>query len=128
MRIFIASDDKTFTRVASFLLRRRGFAVVEGAGFLSLACLPEAEVDAVLVDGTGAEAAVAASLVHEWHPAAEAVVLGSDDVIWFPYVMIGWGIGVLIHYLSIARWSPNDVRRHQHSVEKFAQRDAGMND
>jgi hypothetical protein len=80
LRVFIASDDKTFTRVASFLLRRRGFAVVEGTGFLSLACLGEAEVDAVLVDSAGAGAAVAASLVHEWHPAAEAVVLGSDDV------------------------------------------------
>ena len=40
----------------------------------------------------------------------------------FPYVMVGWGIGVLIHYLSVARWSPNDVRRHQKSVEKHALR------
>lgn len=49
-------------------------------------------------------------------------VLGNSDVIWFPYVMVGWGIGVLIHYLSVARWSPNDVRRHQKSVEKHALR------
>jgi hypothetical protein len=39
--------------------------------------------------------------------------------------MVGWGIGVLIHYLSVARWSPNDVRRHQRDVEKRALRGEG---
>jgi CheY-like chemotaxis protein len=79
LRIFIASDDETFRRVAAFLLRRRGFRVVAPAGVLSLASLRETAVDAVLVDGSVAEAVLAASLVHEWHPAAEAVVVGSDD-------------------------------------------------
>jgi hypothetical protein len=33
----------------------------------------------VLVDGSAADAVAAASVVHEWHPAAEAVVVESDD-------------------------------------------------
>ena len=40
--------------------------------------------------------------------------------IWFPFVLGGWGIGVLIHYLTGVRWSGADIRRHQKAVEKHA--------
>lgn len=49
-------------------------------------------------------------------------LVGNSDVIWFPFVMVGWGIGVLIHYLTGVRWSGADIRRHQKAVEKHALR------
>jgi hypothetical protein len=52
-------------------------------------------------------------------------LVGNTDVIWFPFVLVGWGIGVLIHYLTGVRWSGADIRRHQKAVEKHALGDAG---
>jgi hypothetical protein len=44
----------------------------------------------------------------------------NDEVIWFPYVMIGWGIGLLLHFLTGVRWTVADLRHHQEVVEKRA--------
>ena len=48
----------------------------------------------------------------------------TPEVIWFPYPMVGWGIGLLIHYLTSVRWS-GDIRTHQRAVEKRAEHLAG---
>lgn len=52
-------------------------------------------------------------------------LVGSPGVIWFPYAMVGWGIGLLIHYLTGVRWSGGDIRRHQQAVEQHAEELAG---
>jgi hypothetical protein len=44
----------------------------------------------------------------------------NDEFIWFPYVMIGWGIGLLVHFLTGVRWVLTDLRQHQEAVEKRA--------
>jgi hypothetical protein len=44
----------------------------------------------------------------------------NDEFIWFPYVMIGWGFGLLVHYLTGVRWVVIDLRQHQEAVEKRA--------
>jgi DNA-binding response OmpR family regulator len=78
LRVFIASNDDTFRRVASFLLRRRGFAVVESERLLLFPrARPKVEVDAILLDW--ADADTAASRLREWHAGAEVIVLEGDD-------------------------------------------------
>lgn len=52
-------------------------------------------------------------------------LIGSSGVIWFPYALVGWGIGLLIHYWSAVRWSGGDIERHQRAVEKHARKLAG---
>jgi hypothetical protein len=74
----IASHDDTFRRVGSFLLRRRGFAVLDSERLLQFPRVrPKVEVDAILVDW--ANAGTAASRLREWHPGAEVIALQGDD-------------------------------------------------
>ena len=44
------------------------------------------------------------------------------DFIWFPFPLIGWGIGLTMHYLFGFRWVDREIRRHQKSVEQRALR------
>jgi len=44
----------------------------------------------------------------------------NHQYIWFPYVMVGWGIGLLLHFLTGVRWVVTDLRSHQESVERRA--------
>jgi hypothetical protein len=78
LRVFIASDDDTFRRVASFLLRRRGFAIDE-SDTLPFACLREqVGVDVILLDDGGPEAGFVAWGLREWLPGAAVIVLKGD--------------------------------------------------
>lgn len=47
------------------------------------------------------------------------------DFIWFPFPLIGWGIGLTMHYLFGFRWVDREIRRHQKSVEERALRPVG---
>lgn len=47
------------------------------------------------------------------------------DFIWFPFPLIGWGIGLAMHYLFGFRWVDREIRRHQKSVEERALRPVG---
>ncbi len=41
---------------------------------------------------------------------------------WFPFPLVGWGIGLTMHYLFGVRWAERELRGHQASVEKHAER------
>lgn len=45
--------------------------------------------------------------------------------IWFPLPLIGWGIGLAMHYLFGLRWVDRQIRRHQQLVEQRASRPVG---
>ncbi|HZD72494.1 MAG TPA: 2TM domain-containing protein [Actinomycetota bacterium] len=47
------------------------------------------------------------------------------DFIWFPFPLIGWGIGLTMHYLFGFRWVERETRRHQELVEQRALRLVG---
>jgi hypothetical protein len=47
------------------------------------------------------------------------------DFIWFPFPLIGWGIGLAMHYLFGFRWVDREIRRHQNLVEERASRPVG---
>lgn len=42
------------------------------------------------------------------------------DFIWFPFPLVGWGIGLTIHYLYGVRWVGRETRKHQVMVEERA--------
>jgi hypothetical protein len=44
------------------------------------------------------------------------------DFLWFPFPLIGWGIGLAMHYLFGFRWVEREIRRHQKLVEQRALR------
>jgi hypothetical protein len=40
--------------------------------------------------------------------------------LWFPFPLVGWGIGLTMHYLHGVRWAERDVRTRQARIERFA--------
>ena len=46
----------------------------------------------------------------------------ASEFIWFPFPLVGWGIGLTMHYLFGVRWIGREVRRHQEKVEQRALR------
>jgi hypothetical protein len=44
----------------------------------------------------------------------------ASDFIWFPFPLVGWGIGLTMHYLFGFRWVGRETRRHQVMVEERA--------
>jgi hypothetical protein len=44
------------------------------------------------------------------------------DFLWFPFPLIGWGIGVTMHYLHGVRWAERDIRARQEKIEEIASR------
>jgi len=49
-------------------------------------------------------------------------LLVAPDFIWFPFPLVGWGIGLTMHYLFGVRWLRREIRRHQQKVEERALR------
>lgn len=41
---------------------------------------------------------------------------------WFPFPLVGWGIGLTMHYLHGVRWAAEELARHQEQVEAAALR------
>ena len=39
---------------------------------------------------------------------------------WFPFPLVGWGIGLTMHYLYGVRWAEREVRARQARVERHA--------
>ena len=44
---------------------------------------------------------------------------------WFPFPLVGWGIGLTMHYLHGVRWVADELTRHQQQVEAAALRSDG---
>jgi 2TM domain len=49
----------------------------------------------------------------------------APDFLWFLFPLIGWGIGLTMHYLFGFRWVERETRRHQELVEQRALRLVG---
>lgn len=47
------------------------------------------------------------------------------DFWWFPFPLVGWGIGLTMHYLHGVRWAAEELARHQEQVEAAALRAGG---
>jgi hypothetical protein len=43
-----------------------------------------------------------------------------DNFLWFPFPLIGWGIGLSMHYMHGVRWADREMQRHQAEVERIA--------
>ena len=43
-----------------------------------------------------------------------------DGVLWFPFPLVGWGIGLSMHYLHGVRWADRELQRHQAEIERIA--------
>ena len=43
-----------------------------------------------------------------------------DSFLWFPFPLIGWGIGLTMHYLHGVRWADREMQRHQTEIERLA--------
>jgi hypothetical protein len=41
---------------------------------------------------------------------------------WFPFPLVGWGIGLTMHYLHGVRWAERELRARQAQVEQRAER------
>jgi hypothetical protein len=39
---------------------------------------------------------------------------------WFPFPLVGWGVGLTMHYLFGVRWAEREVRARQARVERYA--------
>ncbi len=49
------------------------------------------------------------------------LVLYTDNSFWwFPFPLVGWGIGLTMHYLFGVRWAERELRKHQTEVESYA--------
>ncbi|MQA03822.1 MAG: hypothetical protein GEV07_14225 [Streptosporangiales bacterium] len=46
----------------------------------------------------------------------------SASFFWFPFPLIGWGIGLTAHYLHAVRWAEHDIRTRQQKIEQLAAR------
>lgn len=46
----------------------------------------------------------------------------NDSFWWFPFPMVGWGIGLARHYLRSVRWAEREIRRRQAEIEERAER------
>jgi hypothetical protein len=47
------------------------------------------------------------------------------EFIWFPFPLIGWGVGLTMHYLFGFLWIEREIHRHQEMVEQRALRLSG---
>ena len=43
------------------------------------------------------------------------------DFLWFFFPLVGWGIGLTMHYLGVTRWGARDIGRRQASIEREAE-------
>lgn len=51
------------------------------------------------------------------------LVLTTDaDFIWFPFPLVGWGIGLAMHYLHGSRWAEREIGARQARVAEHAER------
>jgi len=41
--------------------------------------------------------------------------------LWFPFPLVGWGIGLALHYLHGVRWADREIRTRQEDVERYAE-------
>ena len=41
----------------------------------------------------------------------------SPKVIWFFYPLLGWGIGITVHYLYAVRWIERDLKKKEAEAE-----------
>jgi hypothetical protein len=46
----------------------------------------------------------------------------ASEFIWFPFPLIGWGVGLTMHYLFGYRWVGREIQRRQAVVEERALR------
>jgi hypothetical protein len=46
----------------------------------------------------------------------------SPDVIWFFYPLLGWGIGIIIHYLDAVRWIERALKKKEAEAEYRARK------
>lgn len=44
----------------------------------------------------------------------------TPETTWFFYPLIGWGIGVVFHYLNATRWIKNELKEKEAMAEKMA--------
>ena len=51
-----------------------------------------------------------------------ALVTATDaSFIWFPFPLVGWGIGLTLHYLHGVRRADRTLRRRQLAIEEHAE-------
>ncbi len=51
-----------------------------------------------------------------------ALVLTTDaDFLWFPFPLVGWGIGLTMHYLHGVRWAEREIAARQARVVEHAE-------
>lgn len=50
----------------------------------------------------------------------------SEDFVWFPFALVGWGIGLTMHYLYAIHWIDREVRDHQEKVQDIAEHEVGV--
>jgi hypothetical protein len=43
-----------------------------------------------------------------------------DSFLWFPFPLVGWGIGLTMHYLHGVRWADREMQAHQTEIERMA--------
>jgi hypothetical protein len=43
------------------------------------------------------------------------------DFLWFFFPLVGWGIGLTMHYLAVTRWGARDIGRRPASIEREAE-------
>lgn len=39
---------------------------------------------------------------------------------WFPFPLVGWGCGVMLHYLHGVLWAEREIRARQRKIERLA--------
>lgn len=51
-----------------------------------------------------------------------ALVLTTDaDFFWFPFPLVGWGIGLAMHYLHGVRWAEREIGARQARISERAE-------
>lgn len=43
-----------------------------------------------------------------------------EDFVWFVFPLVGWGIGLAMHYLHGVRWADREMRERQAQIERRA--------
>jgi intracellular septation protein A len=49
------------------------------------------------------------------------ISLTDADFVWFPFPLVGWGIGLAMHYLYAVHWIRREVRDHQEKIQDIAE-------
>lgn len=49
------------------------------------------------------------------------ISLTAENFVWFPFALVGWGIGLTVHYLFGVRWAERLVREHQREIQEAAE-------